>query len=127
MSFARKTTLRASVNRKMKAEGEFVLTTHCLEVAVTKIYPVSDKRKNLKACKAGDVVIVETTTKVQPLDRVMTIKYPAELYKSGLVSGVPILDEDDEMQILRCVFTALEDTSLENLSPIRIYIEGSQA
>ena len=129
MSIAKRSSLRAAVNRRITFEGEYRTSIDSIlldEVNITVISAPKAKPGEAKVAgyKAGTVLEIETVTKVKAFDRILRAKYPPGLYDVGMVSAPGLIDTLDGMATVKCMVTLVKDTALVGLGPVTIYVEG---
>jgi len=127
MSIARRSFLRAALNRRLQFSGPFTSTNDSVSLAadaitvIKAVKPKADDDPNMYP--AGTILRIASSTKIKAHDRVIYPKYPNILYQVGSVSGQTVIDELDGQVRVSCVVTLhepLDPTGLE----IKLYIEG---
>jgi hypothetical protein len=127
---ARRSFLRAAVNRRIQFQGDYSqhldhIALHDYDITVVKaLRGKSGEDLPEGVYAAGSVISIETKTKVQAYDRILYVKAPQYLYKYGSVSVPNIIDATDGMISIKIVVTATKELDVNNLPPVKIYIEG---
>jgi hypothetical protein len=127
---ARRGALRAAVNRRIQFEGSFRLTQDCIALDDIEVSVLSKPKAKAGEAESGDLyragslILLETTTKVKPYDKLLQVKVPAAVYALGTVSVAPLIEPGEPMQSIQCLLTLTKDADLSQIPAFHIYVEG---
>lgn len=127
MTFARRSALRAALNRRIKLEGEFLTSVDSIAVKASQVTVLKAvKAKTETDYAAGTILELKSLGTVTAHDKAITVKYPRDLYSYGIVSGPTILDQTDGQTYLSCIVTLLKDTPQDAFLGLtfKLYVEG---
>lgn len=128
---ARRSALRAALNRRIQITGEYTSTLDYVELTFSLANVVkSSKPKAGEAedtYKAGTIVRFESSAAVKAHERVLLVSYPTRLYDLGFISGPTIIDPAEGSVRVGCYLQLIADTPASELAEVgnvRIYVEG---
>jgi len=129
MGFARRSALRAAVNRRIQFTDTFVTTVDSILVkvgTVTALKSAKGKTDAEDTYAAGSLLEVESAGEITAHDKVISVKYPAILYEHGSVSGAALIDQHDGPVKLKCFVTLHKDLPYVKVqeAAFKLYVEG---
>jgi hypothetical protein len=127
MSLAKRSLLRAAVNRRIKFDGPYRMEKEYIaldELKVTVVKAPKVAKSDGIKMPTGTVLRVESETQIKASDRVLFIKYPSLMYRSGIINGPLLIDKHDGMASIVFHYTLTEPLDKISLGSIQIYVEG---
>lgn len=122
---AKRSLLRALVNREVKIRGEFTQTPFDITVSDFVLFNLTrgEYTEDMVVTEGDSVLIMPSAMITMVGDRVMLLKAPPLLYASGMVSLPPYLDHSDGEVAPIIRFEAHKDTDLATLPyALKLYV-----
>ncbi len=127
MAFARRSALRAALNRRIKLSGDHVTTVDSVSLRVQEVNVLKAVKSKVETeYAAGTILQLLAEGTVSAHDKAISIKYPNSLYSYGVVSGTNILDQADGETQLSCIIILTQDVAQDKFAGLsfKLYVEG---
>ena len=117
--------LRASMNRRLKIEGEYEMDYNRTHIRLKGFEAVDSEGKTRKIVKEGDIVEIISTTSIRSLEPILTLRANPELYAHGNVRMLPVIGPADGAVQLGISFRADARLDLKKLDYlVEVYVNG---
>ena len=117
--------LRASMNRRMKIDGDYEMDFKRSHIRLKGFEVIDSTGKKRKVLNEGDVVELISTTSINSLEPILTLRAHPLLYAHGNVRMLPVIGPADGTVQLGISFRADSKIDLKKLDYlVEVYVNG---